>query len=91
MEHYDLMHSFTGKYFQDTLVINGRVEFICSRSSGPLDCTAKWWSIDGKYQLKWIAYHEDIIHISEHGTLLQEVRTIQDVLTYCCTHLHPDL
>jgi hypothetical protein len=66
--------------------------FICSRSSGASDYIAEWWHINGKYQLKWIAYHEmDDATVRCDGTLITEVDTMHKVLLYCCTHLHPDL
>ena len=67
------------------------VSFICSRSSGVNDYIAEWWYINGKYQLKWKAYHESDVDVRCDGTLIKEVDTVHDVLLYCSTHLHPDL
>ena len=94
------MHSFNGRYLCDNyLVINewvfekkNDIKYICQRSSGASDYIAEWWFINNKYQLKFIAYHESPdFNALEHGTLLCEVDTIYDVLTYCATHLHPEL
>lgn len=65
--------------------------FICSRSSGALDYIAEWWYIDGKYELKWITYHESDVCVQDHGSLIETVETLHDVITYCMTHLHPDM
>ena len=75
---------FEKKFHQD-------ISFICCRSSGASDYAAEWWYNNGKYQLKWKAYHETDVNIREKGTLKKEVDTIYEVLSYCATHLHPDL
>lgn len=73
--------------------------FVCARSSGPSDYVAEWWHIGNTYQLMWVAYHEleangtvnGTMHVRDHGTLLRECDTLQEVLVYCFTHLHPEL
>lgn len=95
------MQTFNGRYFKETLIINEWVfekredtRFICSRSSGASDYIVEWWLIAGKYKLYFITYSEYQAYNYNalgQGTCLCTYDTIQDVLIYCSTHLHPDL
>lgn len=75
--------------FQNIFPFN--TNFICFRSSGPIDYVAEWWYINNTYQLKWKAYHETDVNVRNDGTLIKEVDTIQEVFDYCYTHFHPHI
>ena len=95
------MQVFNGRYIEQTLIINEWIfqkridsRFICSRISGVSDYIVEWWFINGKYKLYYITYNESEnfqYNPLNHGTCLCTYDNLNDVLVYCCTHLHPDL